>query len=167
MPFAPSYDVTPGVQLIKSPSLNVAGPEPFPSEVHPLPPDLHAYFVYPFSLEYYVQAPGNPKAENVEQLRTKHKEFLRQRTEEQHKKEADRLKRVAPGWTSGASLLQPTTRTAGGAAASPPIEADKPGKAAESTGAGHEDVVSSDGHHIDAMAQLVDHLDNLNTTQSG
>ncbi|PWN39679.1 hypothetical protein IE81DRAFT_283439, partial [Ceraceosorus guamensis] len=77
------YAATSQVPLIKDPSLRVPPPIPAPKDLHPLPPRLEDYFVYPFTLEQFV---------------------LEQR-EKREKLKREELRKVAPGWTSGQTLL--------------------------------------------------------------
>lgn len=148
MPFSPSYDTASRVRLIKSPSLDVPDHVSFPRDVHPLPPDLQAYFVYPFSLESYVLAPNNPSARTIEEVHAKHQSFLIWRDEERKRRERERLRKLAPGWTGETAVLQPNKR----------------GSLRASTGPSgdHSIEVNSKKEapalQLDAMAELVEHL---------
>lgn len=160
MAFTPSYDVASRVHLIKSPSLAVPPPVQFPTDVHPLPPDLQAYFVYPFSLESYVLAPNNPNAKTIEDLHNRHQQFLQWREDEKHRREKERLRRVAPGWSGETAVLQPTKRAS----------VTTQGEAASSDDNLALDSISSTKSSasapLDAMAELVEHLNKLDSAAS-
>lgn len=101
------YALASRVPLIKSPSLSLPKPVKLPPDLHPLPADISAYFVYPFSLESYVLDANTPSSATVDQLLAKHKQYLENREREKQDRQRDILRKVAPGW-HGAVLL-PTT----------------------------------------------------------
>lgn len=74
--------------LIKSPALRVPPPVSLPQTLHPLPPNIHDYFVYPFSLE----------------------KFVLDTAERREREKREELQRRAPGWTEGGGVLEPTKR---------------------------------------------------------
>lgn len=76
------------VPLIKSPAVRVPPPIILPNNLHPLPPNLQEYFVYPFNLEHFV-------LENADRREKARKQ--------------DMLKR-APGWNEDGKVLEPTRR---------------------------------------------------------
>jgi hypothetical protein len=76
------------VPLIKSPAVRVPPPIILPTNLHPLPPNLQEYFVYPFNLEHFV-------LENADRREKARKQ--------------DMLKR-APGWNEDGKVLEPTRR---------------------------------------------------------
>ncbi|PWN33007.1 uncharacterized protein FA14DRAFT_162178 [Meira miltonrushii] len=76
------------VPLIKSPAVRVPPPITLPNNLHPLPPNLQEYFVYPFNLEHFV-------LENADRREKARKQ--------------DMLKR-APGWNEDGKVLEPTRR---------------------------------------------------------
>lgn len=86
------YSQASRVPLIKSHVVSLPPPVQLPTDLHPLPPDVRAYFVYPFSLESYV-LDGTARAE-LEALHQRHQQTLRDREEQ---KKSD-LRKVAPGW---------------------------------------------------------------------
>ncbi|CAO1636588.1 unnamed protein product [Parajaminaea phylloscopi] len=151
MPYSPSYDAASRVHLIKSPSLAVPTPATFPTDVHPLPPDLQAYFVYPFSLESYVLSANSPTAKTIDELHARHDSFLRWRDEEKKRRERERLRRVAPGWSGETAVLQPTKRAS--------VLASTLGPTADGDSGGDSD--RSPSAELDPMAQLVEHLSKL------
>ncbi|PWN95158.1 hypothetical protein FA09DRAFT_341367 [Tilletiopsis washingtonensis] len=84
------YGPSAHVPLIKDPSLRVPPPIAAPQDLHPLPPSLADYFVYPFTLERAIVA-------------------------ERERREAARraeLHRLAPGWDEQGqgAVLVPTPR---------------------------------------------------------
>ena len=82
------YSTCASLPLIKSPALRVPAPVTLPPTLHPLPPNVQDYFVYPFSLERFV-------------LDTAEKRERERRAE---------MQRRAPGWTEGGGVLEPTKR---------------------------------------------------------
>ena len=162
------YDLARKVHLFRSPSFSLPPPITFPTDLHPLPPDLQAYFVYPFSLEAFVIDLTNPNSRTIEELHKSHASYLQWRQEEKQRKEQDRLKRVAPGWASGGTL-QPTKRksmlgesttTAAASTSSPTTTA------ASLLDDAHEQTAtaaasSAPAQQLDAMADLVEHLARL------
>ncbi|KAN0063922.1 hypothetical protein ACQY0O_003528 [Thecaphora frezii] len=97
----PLYSAASRIPLIKSPSVSVPAPIRLPSDLHPLPPDISAYFVYPFSLESYVLDPKTPSSATIAQLQESYEDYLRRRHEERQLQERQRLQRLAPGWADG------------------------------------------------------------------
>lgn len=75
--------------LIKAPSLRVPPPVTLPPTLHPLPNNIHDYFVYPFSLE----------------------KFVLDSAEKREREKREELQRRAPGWIEGGGVLEPTKRT--------------------------------------------------------
>lgn len=82
------YATSSRVPLIKSPAVRVPPPIVLPNNLHPLPPNLQDYFVYPFNLERFV-------LENADKREKARKQ--------------DMLKR-APGWNEDGKVLEPTRR---------------------------------------------------------
>lgn len=81
------YAAAASVPLIISPALSYAPPPQLPTTLHPLPPNVADYFVYPFNLERFVLDEAARR--------------------EREKRET--MRRVAPGWNgSEGSVLQPT-----------------------------------------------------------
>jgi hypothetical protein len=76
--------------LIKSPALRVPPPVTLPPTLHPLPPNIHDYFVYPFSLE----------------------KFVLDAAEKRKREKREEMQRRAPGWTEGGGVLEPTKKAA-------------------------------------------------------
>lgn len=104
------YTLASRVPLIKSHSISIPKPVKLPPDLHPLPTDISAYFVYPFSLESYVLDPNTPSSSTVEQLLEKHKLYLEAREREKEEKKRELLRKMAPGWQGGAgAVLMPTS----------------------------------------------------------
>ncbi|PWN23772.1 hypothetical protein BCV69DRAFT_291767 [Microstroma glucosiphilum] len=157
------YHLARPIHLIKSPAVSVPPPLTFPTDLHPLPPDLHAYFVYPFSLEAYVTDPNNPNSSTIEELHKRHVQYLEWRKGEKERVEKERMRRVAPGWDRASGPLQPKrvsllASSDGGGAASQ-------GASGASTIAGSStdatDPQSPPSQQMDAMQELVEHLTKL------
>lgn len=92
------YSLTSTVPLIKSPSIRLPSSISFPQDLHPLPPDISAYFVYPFSLESYVLSENSPNSETISALHSKHVEYLNFRKSEKERLRREEIRRLAPGW---------------------------------------------------------------------
>ncbi|CBQ69818.1 conserved hypothetical protein [Sporisorium reilianum SRZ2] len=105
------YSLAARVPLIKSPSISLPKPVTLPPDLHPLPADISAYFVYPFSLESYVLDPNTPSSATVDQLLAKHVQYLDARQRQKDDQQREMLRRVAPGWQG--DVLLPTTSAAG------------------------------------------------------
>ncbi|KAJ1017918.1 hypothetical protein NDA13_006529 [Ustilago tritici] len=103
------YSLASRVPLIKSPSVSIPTPVQLPPDLHPLPADISAYFVYPFSLESYVLDPNTPSSSTIDQLLEKHKQYLEGREREKREREEERLRKMAPGWTGVGGVLMPTS----------------------------------------------------------
>ncbi|KAK4057515.1 hypothetical protein OIO90_001584 [Microbotryomycetes sp. JL221] len=98
------------VPLIKSPSFWVSKPVELPPDIHPLPEDVHAYFVYPHTIESHALS-VLPAA--LEELRHKHEARCRTLTSYAESKERARkarLNQIAPGWSEGGSIMQPSKK---------------------------------------------------------
>ncbi|GAK66768.1 uncharacterized protein PAN0_014d4992 [Moesziomyces antarcticus] len=103
------YALASRVPLIKSPSISLPKPVTLPADLHPLPHDISAYFVYPFSLESYVLDPNTPSSTTIDQLLEKHAQYLKHREEDKQKRQRDMLHKLAPGWQGASGVLQPTS----------------------------------------------------------
>lgn len=107
-PISQQYAAAATVPLIKSPSLWLPQPVELPNEIHPLPEDITAYFVYPFTLEEHVLSIHPSPHEAIALKRAKCAEILHKREEAEEQKERDNLKRIAPGYNPS-SVLMPTS----------------------------------------------------------
>ena len=101
------YSLASRVPLIKSPSLSLPKPVKLPPDLHQLPADIAAYFVYPFSLESYVLDPNTPSSSTIDQLLSKHQQYLQGRQREKEEQQRELLRKVAPGWQG--DVLMPTS----------------------------------------------------------
>ncbi|KAL1412585.1 hypothetical protein Q8F55_000332 [Vanrija albida] len=84
-----------------------------PNDIHPLPDDITAYFVYPFTLETHVVGLTPPPHVAISEKRARAAAVLHAREVEEEQRERDALHKLAPGYNPS-SLLVPTAR--GGAA---------------------------------------------------
>ncbi|OSX63722.1 hypothetical protein POSPLADRAFT_1055801 [Postia placenta MAD-698-R-SB12] len=98
------------VPLIKSPSLRVPRPVERPPDIHPLPDDVTAYFVYPFTLEPHVIRLEESRRSTLIAHATRREAYLRAREEEKERRKREALRRIAPGFEPQASPLVPTKR---------------------------------------------------------
>ncbi|RSH78144.1 uncharacterized protein EHS24_002600 [Apiotrichum porosum] len=83
-----------------------------PTDIHPLPDDITAYFVYPFTLEQHVVSLTPPPHIAIAERRARLAAILHAREVEEEQREKAALHRLAPGYNP-ASVLTPTH--AGGA----------------------------------------------------
>ncbi|KAL7411767.1 hypothetical protein BDY24DRAFT_394771 [Mrakia frigida] len=105
---SPQYAAAASVPLIKSPSLYLPRPVEIPPDIHPLPEDINAYFVYPFTLEPHILAHGPPHRAQTAARQTAHVAYLIGREEAKAERKRKELARVAPGWSgSGGAALVP------------------------------------------------------------
>ncbi|TXT13006.1 hypothetical protein VHUM_01407 [Vanrija humicola] len=102
-----------------------------PSDIHPLPEDITAYFVYPFTLEQHVVALTPPPHVAIAEQRARSAAVLHAREVEEEQRERDALHKLAPGYNPS-SLLVPTARSGGGGAAQPAASGAAAGAAAAS-----------------------------------
>ncbi|EST08721.1 hypothetical protein PSEUBRA_001802 [Kalmanozyma brasiliensis GHG001] len=151
------YSLASRVPLIKSPSISLPKPVRLPQDLHPLPADISAYFVYPFSLESYVLDPNTPSSSTIDQLLAKHQQYLENREREKENKHKEMLMKMAPGW-SGDVLLP---KASGGAAReSAPVATEARDQAAKP----HQTEEQVERTPLDELADHLAQLDALNTT---
>jgi len=93
------------VPLVKSPSLRIPRPVELPPDIHPLPEDVTAYFVYPFTLEPHILTLEESRRRTLASHAARHAETLRQRAEDKERRKREALRRIAPGFEPGASLV--------------------------------------------------------------
>ncbi|EIW71457.1 hypothetical protein TREMEDRAFT_23877, partial [Tremella mesenterica DSM 1558] len=105
------YAAAATVPLIKSPSLWLPKPVELPNDIHPLPEDITAYFVYPFTLEEHVLGLRPSPHEAIAQRRARNASILHQREQEEEQKEREALHRVAPGYNPSAVLVPTSAST--------------------------------------------------------
>ncbi|WVF68369.1 hypothetical protein IAT40_003134 [Kwoniella sp. CBS 6097] len=109
-PISSQYAAAATVPLIKSPSLWLPKPVEMPNDIHPLPEDITAYFVYPFSLEEHILSIHPSPADAISQRRARNAEVLHRREVEEEQREKDALRKIAPGYNPS-SLLIPSSST--------------------------------------------------------
>jgi len=143
------YSLTSTVPLIKSPSLRLLALITFPQDLHPLPPDITAYFVYPFSLESYVLSDYSPNSKTLSSLHSKHTEYLAFRKAEKERIRKEEVKRLAPGFEEDRGVLKPDIKAKG-----TEIEAKE------------EKVQEMVKEQRDVMDDLVDHLAALDSNST-
>ncbi|KAF8323824.1 hypothetical protein DL93DRAFT_43520 [Clavulina sp. PMI_390] len=96
------------IPIIKSPSLRTPVPIPIPVDVHPLPDNVNAYFVYPFTLEPHVLTLESSRQSTFQAHSAKNAAYLRSREEEKIRRKREALHRIAPGFEPSAGTLVPT-----------------------------------------------------------
>lgn len=103
------YALAARVPLMKSHSVTAPKTITLPPELHPLPADISAYFVYPFSLESYVLDPSTPSSATIAALQQRHTSFLEARHIARQERQREAMQRLAPGYDAGrAAPLLPT-----------------------------------------------------------
>ncbi|KAK8849771.1 hypothetical protein IAR55_005107 [Kwoniella newhampshirensis] len=110
-PVSQQYGAAATVPLIKSPSLWLPKPIERPNDIHPLPDDITAYFVYPFSLEEHILSIHPSPHESISQRRATNAEILHRREVEEEQKERDALHRIAPGYNPSSLLVPKSVST--------------------------------------------------------
>ncbi|GFZ49776.1 hypothetical protein JCM24511_07179 [Saitozyma sp. JCM 24511] len=110
-PISQQYSAAATVPLIKSPSLWLPKPVELPNDIHPLPEDITAYFVYPFTLETHVLSLQPSPHEAIAQRRARNAQILHQREIEEEQREREALHRVAPGYNPSALLVPKSAST--------------------------------------------------------
>jgi len=101
------YAAVANVPLIKSPSLRVPPPVQLPPDIHPLPDDVTAYFVYPFTLEPHIITLESSRQATLAAHEVRRQAYLRQRQEEKERRKRDALQRIAPGFQPQGAPLVP------------------------------------------------------------
>ncbi|ORX37592.1 hypothetical protein BD324DRAFT_650162 [Kockovaella imperatae] len=113
-PISQQYAAAATVPLIKSPSLYLPRPIELPNDIHPLPEDITAYFVYPFTLEEHVLSIKPSPHEAIAAKRAHNAEILHQREVQEEQREKEALHKVAPGYNPTAVLLPTSSSPAPG-----------------------------------------------------
>lgn len=95
--------------LVQAPECQAPSRITLAPDMHPLPPSMDAYCVYPFTAESLAQAQiTRLSADQLRAQREEHATFLQHyREKKEHERQAY-LHKVAPGWAHGDhSILQP------------------------------------------------------------
>ncbi|TFK98347.1 hypothetical protein BDV98DRAFT_552896 [Pterulicium gracile] len=108
MPDPSQYAPTTGVPLIQSPSLRVQKPVTLPPDIHPLPENITAYFVYPFTLEPHVLDYEASRQANMKTQNAMREATLLSREEDKARRKREALRKVAPGFEPQSGPLVPT-----------------------------------------------------------
>ncbi|GAA5858037.1 hypothetical protein JCM8547_006673 [Rhodosporidiobolus lusitaniae] len=98
------------VPLIKNPGFWVPKPVELPPDIHPLPDDVHAYFVYPHTLEQHVLSTLPAQLQAAQQAHEQRLHLLNSYAESKERARKARLNQVAPGWDEGGKALEPVRR---------------------------------------------------------
>ncbi|KAN0109153.1 hypothetical protein V8E52_009584 [Russula decolorans] len=101
------YAAASRVPLIQSPSLRVPRPAELPPDIHPLPENINAYFVYPFTLEPHILNIESNRRTSIAAQAERHEAYLRAREEEKQRRKREALRRIAPGFEPRSAPLVP------------------------------------------------------------
>ncbi|WVQ95919.1 hypothetical protein IAU59_003018 [Kwoniella sp. CBS 9459] len=183
-PISSQYAAAATVPLIKSPSLWLPKPIEMPNDIHPLPEDITAYFVYPFSLEEHVLSIQPSPADAISQRRARNAEILHRREVEEEQREKDALRKIAPGYNpssllipssstpsvlSSAFSLAPTGTGAGAGAGAPLTQPHSTTTTSTMTADGQQVYAETQTHtqsqSLDPMDDLVSQLEQLESTR--
>ncbi|GAA5902288.1 hypothetical protein JCM8208_007250 [Rhodotorula glutinis] len=98
------------VPLIRNPGFWVPKPVELPPDIHPLPEDVHAYFVYPHTLEAHVLSTLPAALDTLKQTHAQRVALLASYAESKERARKARLNQVAPGYAEGGAALEPVRR---------------------------------------------------------
>ncbi|GJN93039.1 hypothetical protein Rhopal_006084-T1 [Rhodotorula paludigena] len=98
------------VPLIRNPGFWVPQPVDLPPDIHPLPDDIHAYFVYPHSLEAHVLSTVPSSLQQLQQAHQQRLALLASYAESKERARKAQLNRVAPGYAEGGAALEPVRK---------------------------------------------------------
>ncbi|KAF8504711.1 hypothetical protein F5888DRAFT_776741 [Russula emetica] len=101
------YAAASRVPLIQSPSLRVPRPVELPPDIHPLPENINAYFVYPFTLESHILNIESNRRTSIAAQTERHEAHLHAREEEKKRRKREALRRIAPGFEPLSAPLVP------------------------------------------------------------
>lgn len=101
------YAAASRVPLIQSPSLRVPRPVELPPDIHPLPENINAYFVYPFTLEPHILNIESNRRTSIAAQAERHEAHLHAREEEKQRRKREALRRIAPGFEPRSAPLVP------------------------------------------------------------
>ncbi|ELU44905.1 hypothetical protein AG1IA_01060 [Rhizoctonia solani AG-1 IA] len=102
-----------------------------PPDIHPLPEDVTAYFVYPFTIEPHILTLESSRQTTLAAHATRREAYLRAREEEKVRRKKEALRRVAPGFDPDMGTLLPT-KLSTPVAHSPVVPATQPATQRES-----------------------------------
>ncbi|KDQ20997.1 hypothetical protein BOTBODRAFT_27008 [Botryobasidium botryosum FD-172 SS1] len=102
------YAAVANIPLIKAPGLRVPKPVEMPPDIHPLPDDVTAYFVYPFSLEPHILTVESSRQSTLAAHSARRDAYLHARDEDKLRRKRDALRRIAPGFEPHSGPLVPT-----------------------------------------------------------
>ncbi|BGP51006.1 hypothetical protein JCM10450v2_006932 [Rhodotorula kratochvilovae] len=98
------------VPLIRNPGFWIPKPVELPPDIHPLPEDVHAYFVYPHTLEAHVLSTLPSALQTLQQTHAQRVALLASYAESKERARKARLNQVAPGYAEGGAALEPMRR---------------------------------------------------------
>ncbi|KAF8480429.1 hypothetical protein DFH94DRAFT_692743 [Russula ochroleuca] len=101
------YAAASRVPLIQSPSLRVPRPVDLPPDIHPLPENINAYFVYPYTVEPHVLNIESNRRTTIAAHAARHEAYLRAREDEKNRRKREALRRIAPGFEPRSAPLVP------------------------------------------------------------
>ncbi|EIM81971.1 uncharacterized protein STEHIDRAFT_103444 [Stereum hirsutum FP-91666 SS1] len=115
------YAAAAHVPLIQSPSLRVPKPVELPPDIHPLPDNVNAYFVYPFTLEPHVLTLETSRRQTLSSHAARRTNYLhlreedkmrrqREREEAEQKRKMEALRKIAPGFEPSGGPLVPSPK---------------------------------------------------------
>ncbi|KAG0658505.1 hypothetical protein C6P46_005748 [Rhodotorula mucilaginosa] len=107
-PFPTPAQLVDRVPLIKNPGFWVPKPVQLPPDIHPLPDDVQAYFVYPHTLEAHVLQTLPPALAQLQAEQQQRLALLASYAESKERARRAELNRLAPGWHEGkGGVMQP------------------------------------------------------------
>ncbi|GAA5948377.1 hypothetical protein JCM3765_001396 [Sporobolomyces pararoseus] len=109
--FPSAAELVDRVPLIKNPAFWVHAPVEVPLDIHPLPEDVQAYFVYPHTLESHVLSTLPNQLAQLEQTRSQRIALLESYEESKERARKAKLQALAPGWNEGmGGVMQPVKK---------------------------------------------------------
>ncbi|KAI9453119.1 hypothetical protein F5148DRAFT_1234163 [Russula earlei] len=145
------YAAASRVPLIQSPSLRVPRPVELPPDIHPLPENVNAYFVYPFTLEPHILNVASKRHAMTATQAARREAYLRAREDEKQRRKREALRRIAPGFEPLSAPLVPVKT----GAAALDLQQGQPGEG----GSADTSAVGGQGTpQRDVMDDLVDKL---------
>ncbi|GAA6025124.1 hypothetical protein JCM11491_004395 [Sporobolomyces phaffii] len=109
--FPTAAELVDRVPLIKNPAFWVPPPVQVPLDIHPLPDDVQAYFVYPHTLEAHVLATLPLERTHLEQQRAERRALLESYAQSKERARKAKLNQIAPGWNEGVGgVIEPVRK---------------------------------------------------------